>query len=255
MFGLLMLLTIFTTYTEGAQMHDTLAQHIMLAPEVETEALYVPDEELEEPIEEYVPEETFPLPYGVVLPEVDWDALREINPNAIAWIILEGTPINYPIVQGENNYHYLNHLFDGRRNRGGTIFADTYNRSGFRDHNTILYGHNMRDGSMFAAIRNFREQGFFDAHPMAFLLTPERNYVIRFFAGHTTEVGSPNWQIRFTGEAEFAAWIEENRLLSDFVSDVEVSASNRVVTLATCTTSWEFDDVRYVVVGRLMPIG
>jgi len=254
MFGLLMLLTIFSTYTEGAQMQDTLTQHLTDAPP-EAPPAYVPApvEEEPEPEEVYIPE-TFPLPYGVVLPEVDFDALREINPDIVGWIILEGTPINHPVVQGENNYHYLNHLFDGRRNSAGTIFADTYNRPGFVDHNTILYGHNMHDGGMFSAIRRFRSQEFFDAHPMAFLLTPEGSYVIRFFAGHTTDVHSQSWRIQFAGEYEFAAWIAENRERSDFVSDVEVGPTHRIVTLATCTTSWA-SDARYVVLGRVMPVG
>jgi len=251
-FGLLMLLSIFSTYTEGAQLHDELAQHVTRPP-IERPA-YVPIPMEYEPEEVYVPE-TFTLPYGVTLPEVDFGALREINPNIVGWIILEGTPINLPVVQGENNYHYLNHLFDGRRSQVGTIFVDTYNRPGFVDHNTIFYGHNMQDGSMFSTLRSFRLQEFFDAHPMAFLLTPTGNYVIRFFAGHTTDVHSRSWRIQFADDAEMEGWIEENRRLSDFVSDVEVGPRDRLVTLATCTTSWESSNARYVVVGRLMPIG
>jgi len=257
MLGLLMLVSLFATYTEGAQLQEELTQHLTAPSEREVEPIeeppYVPAEEPEEEVV-YIPE-TFPLPYGVILPEVDFDALREINPNVVGWILLPGTPINLPVVQGENNYHYLNHLFDGRRSGVGTIFVDTYNRPGFIDHNTILYGHNMQDGSMFAAIRRFRSQEFFDTHPMAFLLTPDGNYVIRFFAGHTTDVHSQSWRIQFADDAEMEAWIEENRRLSDFVSDVEVGPRDRLITLATCTTSWESSNARYVVVGRLMPIG
>ncbi|MCL2427573.1 MAG: class B sortase [Oscillospiraceae bacterium] len=279
MFGLLMLASILSTYTEGAQMSDVLSQHISESPQADVvamemdvpleeeiveadsseealEALYIYDaleEELDE-YEEYIPE-TFPLPYGVVLPEVDFDALREINPDIVGWIILEGTPIDLPVVQGEDNVHYLNHLFDGRRSQVGTIFMDAYNRQGFADHNTILHGHNMRNGSMFSVLRRFRSQEFFDANPMAFLLTPDGNYVIRFFAGHTTCVTSQSWRIQFADDAEMEEWIEENRRLSDFESDVEVGASHRMMTLSTCTASSEFRNARYVVIGRLMPIG
>ena len=258
MFGLLMLLSIFSSYTEGRQLNETLAaQHAAVTPTPPPRAPYIPPppEVPYEPVEEvYVPE-TFPLPYGVTLPEVDFEALWAINPAVVGWIVLEGTPINLPVVQGENNYHYLSHLLDGRRNASGTLFIDSYNRPDFADHNTIIYGHNMQNGSMFAAIRRFRTQEFFDAHPQAFFLTPDGSYVIRFFAGHTTCVTSPSWRLEFEDDAAFEAWLAENRELSDFASDVAVGPRDRVVTLATCTTSREYADARYVLLGRLMPIG
>ena len=262
MFGLLMLLSIASTYTEGAQAYDVL-RHVIVTPQMEVLPVQsLPDlsDELELtpldiPYEEAAVEspETFTLPDTVTLPEVDFGVLREVNSNVVAWLILEGTPINYPVVQGENNYHYLEHLFDGTRNRAGTLFVDSYNLPGFADHNTIIYGHHMQNGSMFAALVNYRTQTFFDAHPWAFLITPEGNYVIQFFAGYTTDVEAPSWRLEFADEAEFTAWIETSRLRSDFESEVEVSASDRLVTLSTC--SWAFDNARYVLIGKLVPIG
>ncbi|MCL2588588.1 MAG: class B sortase, partial [Oscillospiraceae bacterium] len=137
-FGILMLLSVFSAYTEGAQLQDELLQHVMVTPRAEP--IDIPIAEPEETGAETAPPETFPLPYGVTLPEIDFEALQEINPHIVGWLVLEGTPINLPLVQGENNYHYLEHLFDGTRNRSGTLFVDTYNRPGFVDDNTIIYG-------------------------------------------------------------------------------------------------------------------
>jgi len=257
MFGLLMLFSIVSTYMEGAQAYDAL-RHAIVIPQTEVlpvQSLPVDVPSPDIPYEEAAVElrETFTLPDNVILPEVDFGVLWEVNSNVVAWLILEGTPINYPVVHGENNYHYLDYLFDGTRNRMGTLFVDSYNMPGFVDRNTIIYGHNMRNGSMFAALLNYRTQTFFDAHPWAFLITPEGNYVIQFFAGYATDVEAPSWRLEFADEAEFMEWIEESRLRSDFESEVEVSASDRLVTLSTCF--WTSDNARYVLVGRIVPIG
>lgn len=249
LFGLLMLLSILSTYTAGAELTTALTQHITVPQPLEQQAC-TPDDPAEEP----AAREEFTLPYWVTLPEVDFEALRAINPNVVAWIIVNGTPINHPVVQGTNNYHYLNHLFDGRRGATGTIFKDTYNRPGFVDDNSILYGHHMQDGSMFAALLHYESQAFFDAHPWGFLLTPTGNYALEFFAGHTTTVASPSWRIQFADDIEMQHWLAETRAQSYFHSDLDVQAHHRIVTLATCTTSWEFSDARFVLLARLLPV-
>ena len=256
MLSLLMLLSTFSSYREGLQLYDALAQHLSVRAEAEPEPfplpLAHPEPEPEPEYPEEEPVETFTLPDHIVLPEVDFDGLRAINPNVVGWIILEGTPINYPVVQGDDNYHYLDHLFNGTRNPSGAIFVDSYNLPDFVDDNTVIYGHHMRDGSMFAALERYRSQAFFDENPWVFLLTPEGNYVIKLFAGYVVDVEASSWRLEFSDDAEMQYWIDERRSRSDFISDVEVGPSDRLVTLSTC--SFVFHNARYVVVGRLMPI-
>ena len=199
-------------------------------------------------------EETFTLPPGVTLPTVDFDALREINPNVVGWIILEGTQINYPVVHGDTNYEYLHHLFDGTFNPSGSIFVDAYNRPGFVDLHNIIYGHHMNDGQMFAALEFYRSQQFVDENPYIFLLTPERDYVIKVFSGFVADPNqsTESWRYRFDGEEDIAPWLEYTIGRSEIESNIEVLPSHRFVTLSTC--NFDFWDARYVVVGRFMPI-
>ena len=258
--GLLVLIATSSMYREGAQLQDDLMQHVTVAaPPTQTAADPTP-----EPMPDPAPEtpheaspaggrEVFILPDHIVLPEVDFGALYEINADVVAWLILPDTPIHHPVVQGTDNYHYLRHIFDGRRSNIGTLFVDTYNEPGFVDRNTIIYGHNLQDGSMFAVLENYSSQDFFNAHPWVFLLTPTGNYVIQLFAGYVTDVEGPSWRLWFSDDDdEFKEWVNAARARSDFVSDVEVRPSDQVVTLSTCSLA--FYDARYVVVGRLLPI-
>ena len=238
-----MIFSIRATYQESAELYSILAQYHTVRS-VSTS---------ERPQQMQLTEaEVFTLPDDIALPTVDFNALGEINPNIVGWLILEDTQINYPVVQGSDNVKYTNHLFDGRRNATGALFVDSYNQPNFADRNTIIYGHNMRDGSMFSVLEQYREQCFFSAHPWIFLLTPEQNYVVELVAGYTSDVQSSAWRLDFSDDTEVEDWINERQKKSDFVSDVQTRQADRFVTLSTC--SWAFDDARYVVVGRLMPI-
>ena len=86
-------------------------------------------------------------------PQVDFNGLKAINPEVIGWIQIEGTSISYPIMKGKDNDYYLKHTFEGNYNAAGSIFIDYTNNSNFEDCNTIIYGHNMKNGSMFGLLR------------------------------------------------------------------------------------------------------
>ena len=117
-----------------------------------------------------------------VWPVVDFEALQEVNPDIVAWLYLEGTVLNYPVVQGEDNDHYLYYMFDGSWNGIGCIFLDSRNSGDFTDRNSVIYGHHMQNGSMFACLDGYKKQEFYDAHPTILLLTPEKNYRLELFS-------------------------------------------------------------------------
>ena len=96
----------------------------------------------------------------MVLPAVDFESLRESGPDIIGWLNLPDTVINYPVTQTDDNEYYLHHLYDGTYNKVGCLFADYENKADFSDRNTIIYGHNMRDGSMFAVLNEYDEQSY-----------------------------------------------------------------------------------------------
>ena len=249
--GAAQVIRIQLNYRQSAALYEELTRFLSFDA-VETDGS---QEELEiEEGEEGEVEETFALPAGVTLPTVDFESLREINPNVVGWIILEGTQINYPVVQGDTNYQYLHHLFDGTFNPSGSIFVDAYNNPGFVDLHNIIYGHHMNDGQMFAALEFYRSQQFLDENPYIFLLTPERDYVIKVFSGFVADPNqsTESWRYQFDGEEDIAPWLEYTLGRSEIESNIEVLPSHRFVTLSTC--NFDFWDARYVVVGRFMPI-
>ncbi|MDL2324403.1 class B sortase [Ruminococcaceae bacterium OttesenSCG-928-A16] len=187
------------------------------------------------------------------LPRIDFDALLDVNPDIRAWLLCEDTAISYPVVQGEDNDHYLKHLFDGTQNKAGCLFID-YENEPFTDKNTIVYGHNMLDGAMFAGLPDYGEQGYYDVHPDMLLVTPDGGHVVELFAAF---VASPNesgaetspWNIAWETESDYAEWLSSMQGRSLFQSDVELSDTDRVLTLSTCINNGRD---RFVVMGRLV---
>ena len=135
-------------YIKSAGAYDGLAEHVELPQQTEA------------PEETEGEAETDGEDFGVILPVVDFEALRKSGPDIIGWISLPDSAINYPVTQADNNEYYLRHLYDGSYNKTGCLFADYENQADFSDRNTIIYGHNMRDGSMFAALNEYDGQPY-----------------------------------------------------------------------------------------------
>ena len=183
---------------------------------------------------------------------VDFDLLRSINSQTVGWISGLGGAVNYPVVQAADNDYYLDHLFDGTSNRSGSIFMDFRNAAGLTDRNTFIYGHNMLNGSMFAALTNYGSQSYYEEYPELTLVTPSGTWSLQAFSGYVTPGNSDCYQLEFRDDAEFEAYLERVRLLSDFTADVAVTAQDRIVTLSTCT--YDYEDARYVLHCKLVPM-
>jgi len=182
---------------------------------------------------------------------MDFMYLRIKNEDIVAWITAPGLPIDLPVVQGKDNSYYLTHLFDHQPNRLGTLFVDVQNAGNFSDKNTVIYGHNMNDGSMFASLANYRKQEFYESFPVMELYTPEGDYKIELFAGYVASGDEPFIRFTFNDETDFLKYIVWLKNRSTFHSSVDVLPEDRIVTLATCT--YEYDNARYVVFGKLIP--
>ena len=184
-----------------------------------------------------------------ILPiSVDFAKLQELCPDVIAWIYSPGTEINYPVVQGEDNEYYLHHLTDGTYNSAGSIFAD-YRCEAFTAGNTILYGHHMKDGSMFQSLVNYKEQSYYDAHNVLYILTPEKNYMFLPLCGAVIGADDPIYMTADGVSGDLTASLNDLMEKSTFQSRAQYETGDRLVTLSTCT--YEYNDARYVVVGRL----
>lgn len=183
---------------------------------------------------------------------VDFEGLKAVNPDVTGWIYCEDTPINYPVVLGEDNDYYLKHNFDGTDSASGSIFIEADNRPGFVDSNTIIYGHHMKNGSMFATLDKWAEQEYYEGHPVMWLLTPEQDYKIILFAGYTTSASSDTYAI-FDGRCEeLNEYLAKCKGQSDFNADTELEDDARYVLLSTC--AYVFDNARYVLHGKLVPV-
>lgn len=185
--------------------------------------------------------------------EVDFDALRGISGDVIGWICLPHTPINYPVVQGRDNVFYLDHFLDGNKSAGGSLFADYLCPSDFSGHNTIIYGHNMRDGSMFALVDDYKEQSFYEEHPVMYLNTPSQNYRLDIVSAFTADPEGFVYTTSFPSDEDYAAFLRTLTAASEISCSAEAGVDDRIVTLSTCTYTDE--DVRFVLCAKLSEIG
>ena len=177
----------------------------------------------------------------------DFDRLEEVNPEIVAWITIPDTDVNYPVVQGDDNLYYLTHLPTGEYNASGSIFLDYRAAPDFSDPYSVLYGHNMKNGSMFTSLTNYEDQDFYDDHPEGCLITRDGTRTIAFFAGFLTEPGDPLWE---SGFGTFDEWIAKVHAKSTFSSERLPEPEDRIVALVTC--SYEFDEARFVLLGILL---
>jgi sortase B len=187
------------------------------------------------------------------LPYVDFKALDERFPGIVAWIQLEGTAIDYPVMQTKNNDYFLNHLPDGTSHRSGSIFLDYRNKPGFSDKNTLIYGHDSRAQDMFGALKNYRRQTFYDEHPAISIYTNDRDYRLVLIAGYLLDSGVEVPPMEFIDEAAFQDHITDIKRRSFFKSGAEVSAGDRLVSLCTC--AYDYTNARFVIVGKLVAVG
>ncbi len=228
-------------YEEGQSAYEDLSEYVEL-----------PDESAA-PVTSDIPTVTQPESGEtgelVPWPQVDFEALSQINSNIVGWIYLEGSEINYPIAQSEDNSYYLKHLFDKSSNSSGCIFLDCRNTSDFTDQHSIIYGHHMKNGTMFSGLDSYKSQEYYDAHPQILLLAPEQNYVIEIFAGYVANVQDDAWQVDFGSGDDFEDWVRRAIDRSCFTSSITLAVTDRIITLSTC--SYEFSNARFVLLGVL----
>lgn len=184
-FGLWRLLGLMTERGAARESYEALDIYVEALPSADAPA---------EPSTQPAPTHEAAEPY-----QVDFEALARINPDVAAWLILEGTALSYPVVQGQDNEYYLDRLFDGSYNASGCLFLDSRCEARFASPNSIVYGHHMKDGSMFAALDGYKEQEFYEAHPSLLLLTPGGDYEAQVFSAYVAPTDAAAWRLDFEG--------------------------------------------------------
>ncbi len=192
-----------------------------------------------------LPPESYEIPISV-----DFDTLLEACPDIVGWLYCADTPMNYPVVQAQDNDYYLHRLPDGSRNAGGTLFMDYRNASDLSDRNTVIYGHNMKGGHMFGFFTNYRSQSYYDSHSVMWYLTPACAYKLELLTGFVTPADSQAYHF-YDSDEKLAERLQECVGYSTFRSAISAEGVMRIMTLSTC--SYEYEDARYVLVAKITP--
>lgn len=203
-----------------------------------------------EEVPESVPETPQESPYIT-----GYARLLQINPDLRGWISIPGTVLSLPVVQGSDNSYYLGHDFYGNEDRHGTIFVDCEGDLENGVFNTVIYGHHMRDGSMFGILREYRNEAFYKEHPSFFITLPmeEREYeilaVVRndIFEGNQEEFQYYDYK-QIADEEAFIAYCQALKKNARYETGVEAEIGDELVTLCTC--DYGSSDQRLLVVGR-----
>ena len=166
---------------------------------------------------------------------VDFASLQAINPDVKGWLYIEALDISYPIVKGEDNEEYLHTTYEGNSNYAGSIFVDYQNNDNFSDCNTIVYGHNMKNQSMFGKLKQFKEQEKYKDSVYFWILTPEGDYRYQAFSAFYTDAISDAYTL-FSGPGEsFTQYQADMAARSEVPLEVPAMDQNsKIVTLSTC---------------------
>lgn len=180
----------------------------------------------------------------------DWDSLREMNGDVAGWIKMDDSTIDYPFVKGQDNEYYLHHLFNGEYNNSGCVFIDVNNNSDFSDKNTVLYAHNMRNGTMFADIEKFKDASYYESHKVIHIYTPSNNYLVYPVAGMLSNGQDDYVRVSFSDDNDFLTYVSRFVSNSTFTSENTIEAGDQMVMLSTC--NYDTYDGRFVLIGKLV---
>lgn len=177
---------------------------------------------------------------------IDFDSLEEINPDFAGVLYIPVLGLKYPIARSKDNSEYMHTTYDGTQNSAGSIFLDCNCSPQYNDLNTFLFGHNMRDGSMFGSLKKFRQDAsLVDQDPSVYIFLSDKTIRYRIFAYYTTQIGSSTYD-SFVGEdayRQYIAYLEKKSLYH--TDEVDLSGCHPILTLSTCTS--RVKDERFVV--------
>lgn len=176
-----------------------------------------------------------------------FDELLKANENVVGWLTIDGTQIDYPILQSDNNIDYLTENFDGKESRAGSVFLDYRNDITSPNRNTVVYGHRMKDGSMFQHLTKFLDEDFFKSNQTFEFDTLYSSYEAEVFAVYNTLTDFNYIETDFASGDEYEQLLEKMQGKSKFNTDVELSEDDHIITLSTCDYELDENNGRLVV--------
>lgn len=175
--------------------------------------------------------------------------LSKINSDFKFWLSVENTNINYPVVQSKDNSYYLDKDFYKKDSISGTLFMDYRNKS-IDDKNIIIYGHNMKNKTMFNNLNKFKDADFFKKNNKIKITLNGKEFLYDVFSAYIVESDYDYLKTNFNNESDYQNYINDITSKSLYKSPIKVNSNDKIVTLSTCT--YEFDDARMVIHGRLI---
>lgn len=173
-------------------------------------------------------------PPGIV---VNFTGLQKENPDVVAWLYLPGLSLSYPVLQGEDNTTYLHRGIDGETLYAGSLFLEEQNSPGLENYHSIVYGHNMRDGTMFGRLKEYQEEETYKACPYFWLYLPGKAYLYRIFSVHTARVEEETYLLRFESLLSYKRWVADMQAASAVTPWDPGENPGKTVTLSTCTSA------------------
>ncbi len=190
--------------------------------------------------------------------DLDFEKLQNRNSDIYAWIEVPGTKVDYPIVQHLNdNTYYLTRTIDHEKKTAASIFTETYNTKDFEDHHTVIYGHNMKNGSMFKTLHYFEDPEFFEENREVIIYLPNQTRYYRIFAAYTYDNRHLLNNYYCEDPDIFQSYLDEVFAIRDFGANIdremEITAEDHIITLSTCVDSGDSTQ-RYLVQAVLVSI-
>ncbi len=173
-------------------------------------------------------------------------SLNNAYPNAIGWLYIPDSAINYPIIQSDDNDYYLSHAYDGSYLKAGSVFLDNRCENRFMNPINIVYAHNMKNGSMFAGVLKFTDSAYFDSHRYGWIATPETVYRIDFFSCAKADMNDE----LYDGSTLINEWLSHLYDASVVWANADFSGNDQFISLSTC--SYEFENARTILIGKLV---
>ena len=235
------LFSIFWNYKSDRDAYSSLASSAVTA------SVPVSYRDAPEDDTEVVPESEIPI-------EVDWDYLRSVNSNVVGWLYCPDTVINYPVVQTRDHEFYLTHGFDDSSNTAGTLFADMDSVLGISQSHYIIYGHNMKDDSMFGTVANYVDESYYLAHPTLYYLTPTQCYRIDLFCARYVEADTENYTTYFSSTADYQAYLNNMSSSCFWLNTDVMNTDYQLFSLSTCVYPSGYVNPRLLVQGVMVPI-
>lgn len=257
-------ITQMLAYKQAQEQYTQLADNTDLSQEVPvaTESEMAATEENESSEVETEPLVSDPIEklreQGVPIPDkqIDFaDLQANTNSDIYAWIYIPDSQIDYPILQHPtDNYYYLNYNLDGSKGYPGCIYTEDYNTKDFSDPNTVIYGHNMKNGSMFAGLHNYEDIEYFEANPYVYIYTQDELLVYELFAAYEHSNEHLLYNHDFTDKVVYRIYLDGiygmRTMNCNIREDVEVTTEDKIITLSTCIATKP--DNRYLVQGVLL---